>query len=150
MNELIEMVGVTKAYDKRNVAVNNLTLTLPRGKIIGLLGPNGSGKTTMIKLLNGLLKPTQGSIKINGEYIGTASKARVAYLPDRTYLSGGQKITEILDFFCDFYEDFSREKAVEMQPEYRRFRKAENPFQRDERKGAADSGDEPQCRSVYS
>nr|WP_318683791.1 ABC transporter ATP-binding protein [uncultured Acetatifactor sp.] len=114
MNELIEMVGVTKAYDKRNVAVNNLTLTLPRGKIIGLLGPNGSGKTTMIKLLNGLLKPTQGSIKINGEYIGTASKARVAYLPDRTYLSGGQKITEILDFFCDFYEDFSREKAVEM------------------------------------
>ena len=114
MNELVEIVGLTKAYDKRNVAVNNLTLTLPKGKIIGLLGPNGSGKTTLIKMLNGLLKPTQGSIKINGEYVGIGSKARVAYLPDRTYLAGYQKISDILDFFCDFYADFSREKATEM------------------------------------
>ena len=60
MNELVELVGVTKAYDTRNVAVNNVTLTLPKGKIIGLLGPNGSGKTTLIKMLNGLLTPTQG------------------------------------------------------------------------------------------
>lgn len=114
MNELVEIVGLTKAYDKRNVAVNNLTLTLPKGKIIGLLGPNGSGKTTLIKMLNGLLKPTQGSIKISGEYVGIGSKARVAYLPDRTYLAGYQKISDILDFFCDFYADFSREKATEM------------------------------------
>lgn len=114
MNELVEIVGLTKAYDKRNVAVNNLTLTLPKGKIIGLLGPNGSGKTTLIKMLNGLLKPTQGSIKINGEYVGTATKSKVAYLPDRTYLAGHQKIKDILDFFCEFYADFSREKAMEM------------------------------------
>jgi len=114
MNELIEIVGLTKAYDKRNIAVNNITLTLPRGKIIGLLGPNGSGKTTLIKMLNGLLTPTQGSIKIGGHYVGVDSKARVAYLPDRTYLAGGQKISGILDYFCDFYMDFSREKAEEM------------------------------------
>ena len=114
MNELIEVVGLTKAYDKRNIAVNNLTLTLPKGRIIGLLGPNGSGKTTLIKMLTGLLKPTQGSIKICGEYVGTGSKARVAYLPDRTYLPVSWKISEALDFFCDFYGDFSREKALEM------------------------------------
>lgn len=64
MNELVEIVGLTKAYDAKHVAVNNITLTLPRGKIIGLLGPNGSGKTTLIKMLNGLLTPTQGSIII--------------------------------------------------------------------------------------
>jgi len=114
MEELIEISGLTKAYDAKHVAVNNITLTLPRGKIIGLLGPNGSGKTTLIKLLNGLLTPTQGSIRINGKEIGVETKAHVAYLPDRTYLSGGQKISQIMDYFCDFYEDFSREKALGM------------------------------------
>ncbi len=114
MNELVELVGLTKSYDARNVAVNNITLTLPKGKIIGLLGPNGSGKTTLIKMMNGLLTPSQGSIKINGQYVGTETKAHVAYLPDRTYLSGGRKISQILDYFCDFYGDFSKERALEM------------------------------------
>lgn len=82
--------------------------------IIGLLGPNGSGKTTLIKMLNGLLTPTQGNIRINGKDIGVETKAHVAYLPDRTYLAGNKKISQILDFFCDFYGDFSREKAEEM------------------------------------
>lgn len=114
MNELIEITGLTKAYDANHVAVNNVSLTLPRGKIVGLLGPNGSGKTTLIKMLNGLLTPTQGSIRSGGQPVGVETKAHVAYLPDRTYLSGNKKVTQILDFFCDFYADFSRERAVGM------------------------------------
>lgn len=114
MNELVQIVGLTKAYDARNIAINNLTLTIPRGKIIGLLGPNGSGKTTLIKMLTGLLTPNQGSIMINGAYPGVESKARIAYLPDRTYLNGNQNINEILEYFQDFYSDFSIEKALEM------------------------------------
>ena len=114
MNELIEITGLTKAYDANHVAGNNVSLTLPRGKIVGLLGPNGSGKTTLIKMLNGLLTPTQGSIRIGGQPVGVETKAHVAYLPDRTYLSGNKKVTQILDFFCDFYADFSRERAVGM------------------------------------
>ncbi len=114
MNELIEITGLTEAYDANHVAVNNVSLTLPRGKIVGLLGPNGSGKTTLIKMLNGLLTPTQGSIRIGGQPVGVETKAHVAYLPDRTYLSGNKKVTQILDFFCDFYADFSRERAVGM------------------------------------
>lgn len=114
MNELIEILGLTKAYDAQHVAVNNISLTLPRGKIIGLLGPNGSGKTTLIKMLNGLLTPTRGSIRIGGVPVGVETKAHVSYLPDRTYLSGNKKVTQILDFFCDFYADFSRERAVGM------------------------------------
>lgn len=114
MSELIEMRGLTKAYDAGHIAVNNITLSLPRGKIIGLLGPNGSGKTTLIKMLNGLLAPTQGSVRINGLPVGIETKAHVAYLPDRTYLAGGEKIAEVLDYFCDFYADFSREKAMDM------------------------------------
>ena len=65
MNNLVEIVNLTKKYGA-NVAVNNLTVSLPKGKIIGLLGPNGSGKTTLIKMLNGLLKPTEGTIMIDG------------------------------------------------------------------------------------
>lgn len=90
MNNLVEIVNLTKKYGA-NVAVNNLTVSLPKGKIIGLLGPNGSGKTTLIKMLNGLLTPTEG-----------------------TYLTMNQTIREILDFFQDFYTDFSRERAEEM------------------------------------
>lgn len=114
MSELIEIQGLTKAYDAQHVAVNNVSLVLPQGKIIGLLGPNGSGKTTLIKMLNGLLTPTQGVIRIGGRPVGVETKAHVSYLPDRTYLSGNKKVTQILDFFCDFYADFSRERAIGM------------------------------------
>ena len=113
-HELIEITGLTKAYDNGNIAVNNISLTLPRGKIIGLLGPNGSGKTTLIKMMNGLLTPTQGSIRINGESVGVGTKAQVSYLPDRTYLSGNDRISDVLEYFCDFYPDFSLEKSREM------------------------------------
>lgn len=114
MSDLVEIVGLTKAYNANKLAVNNVSLTLPKGKIIGLLGPNGSGKTTLIKMMNGLLTPTAGSIKINGQDVGVQTKARVAYLPDRTYLAGNQTISEIFDYFEDFYADFSRERAMDM------------------------------------
>ncbi|MBO4981581.1 MAG: ABC transporter ATP-binding protein [Lachnospiraceae bacterium] len=114
MNDLVQIVNLTKVYEAGRIAINDITLNLPKGRIIGLLGPNGSGKTTLIKMMNGLLTPTSGSIRINGNEVGVETKAHVAYLPDRTYLSGNQKISEVLDFFCDFYEDFDRSKALEM------------------------------------
>ena len=109
----IEIKGLTKKFDKY-VAVDNLTFSIPKGVIFGFLGPNGSGKTTLIKILNGLLVPTTGSVKINGHYPGPETKARIAYLPDRSYLTDHAKINDILTFFADFYKDFSVEKAKEM------------------------------------
>lgn len=114
MNNLLVLSNVSKNYGYGKLAVNNVSITLPRGKIIGLLGPNGSGKTTMIKMINGLLQPTEGEIRFLGEKIGPESKARISYLPDRTYLSPSDTISSILDYFEDFYEDFSRERAVKM------------------------------------
>lgn len=114
MSELIELTNLSKTYDSKFLAVNNVNLKLPKGKIIGLLGPNGSGKTTIIKMLAGVLQPSEGSVLINGKPVGVESKAKVAYLPDRTYLSGGETIEQVIKFFADFYEDFSVEKAEDM------------------------------------
>ncbi len=114
MSELVEVRNLTKVYDKKKTALKGLNLTLQRGRIIGLLGPNGSGKTTLIKILNGLLTPTEGEVLINGNKPGAETKARVSYLPERTYFSNSMKVSELLDFFMDFYEDFRIERAKKM------------------------------------
>jgi ABC-2 type transport system ATP-binding protein len=110
MPDLVFCNNVSKIYGS-NVALRNLTLTIPSGRIIGLLGPNGSGKTTLIKLLCGLLTPTEGNISICGMPVGPQSKAMVSYLPDRTYVPDWMKVREMLDYFCDFYQDFRRPLA---------------------------------------
>lgn len=114
MSELVEVKNLTKIYDKRKTALDNLDLTIQRGKIIGLLGPNGSGKTTLIKILNGLLTPTKGEILINGNKPGPQTKARVSYLPERTYFQNSMRVSELIAYFSDFYEDFKPERAREM------------------------------------
>ncbi len=96
------------------VALDGLNLELPQGKIVGLLGPNGSGKTTFIKLAAGLLTPTAGSIQIDGEKIGPKTKAAVSYLPDRPCFNKNLRVEQLLDFFQDFYQDFDRERAETM------------------------------------
>ncbi len=111
---LVELRGLTKIYGGSTLAVNQMNLIIPRGRIIGLLGPNGSGKTTMIKMINGLLVPTAGEVLINGTAPGPDSKSVISYLPERTYLPGGMKVKDIISFFAQFYQDFSMERAYNM------------------------------------
>ena len=113
MEAVISAVGLSKHYGS-HIALNGLQMELPKGKIIGLLGPNGSGKTTFLKLCAGLLTPTRGYVRICGEPVCTVTKAVVSYLPDKTYLSNNQKISQQLELFRDFYEDFDFERAVAM------------------------------------
>ena len=110
---LVVCSGLTKSYGSFT-ALKNLDLNLERGRFIGLLGPNGSGKTTTIKLLNGLLQPTSGMITVDGAQPGCYTHSIVSYLPDRAYLSDWMKVTDVIDFFSDFYRDFDRVKAIEM------------------------------------
>ncbi len=110
---ILESNALTKSYNGKR-ALNNVNLKLEPGRIIGLLGPNGSGKTTFIKICAGLLTPTSGEVLINGDPIGPETKARVAYLPERTYLSKWTKVSSILDFFEDMYENFDKEMAYRM------------------------------------
>lgn len=112
-NIILKCNGLSKSYDFTN-ALNNVNLSVKSGKIVGLLGPNGSGKTTFIKLLNGLLKPTQGEILIDGKNPGTETKKIVAYLPDKNYLDNTKTVKAILRLFADFYEDFDLERALKL------------------------------------
>ena len=111
MNELVTITNLTKNYG-RFTALYPLNLTIPRGRIIGLLGPNGSGKTTLIKLLCGLLTPNSGSILIDGNAPGVETKKHVSYLPERSYLTSSRKVSELMDYFSDFYEDFDPKRAT--------------------------------------
>ena len=113
MNAILECKGLSKSYG-RFQALDHVDLTLEPGKIIGLLGPNGSGKTTFIKLINQLLVPDEGTLLIDGNAPGVESKSIISYLPEKTYLDENQKIAETLDFFADFYDDFDRSRAVQM------------------------------------
>ena len=113
MEYILTTDNLTKMYGSKT-ALDRVSLGLPAGQIVGLLGPNGSGKTTFIKLCAGLLTATGGSISICGQDLGPETKALVSYLPDRTYLNNRQKIRDQLDFFEDFYSDFDRPKAERM------------------------------------
>ena len=113
MSTLIKCEDLCKKYGNKE-ALKNINLEIEGGHIYGLLGPNGSGKTTFIKLLNGLLTPTSGQITINDMKIGPQTKAIVAYLPDHTYLDMNMKVKDVIRYFQDFYVDFDSDKATEM------------------------------------
>ncbi|MCR5793171.1 MAG: ABC transporter ATP-binding protein [Lachnospiraceae bacterium] len=112
-NNLLECNKLTKIFGG-TTALNDLSLTFERGRIIGLLGPNGSGKTTFIKLINGLLVPTRGSITINGYLPGVETKKVISYLPDKMILNNWMKVNDLVSFYKDFYEDFKEERAYDM------------------------------------
>lgn len=116
MEPLLQINDLCKQYKGMGnyMAVYHMTLTIPRGRIIGLLGPNGCGKTTLIKMINGLLTPSCGTIAINGFAPGIETKKVVSYLPERTYLQSTMKIKDMVEYFADFYDDFSRERAATM------------------------------------
>lgn len=108
--EFVEFKNLSKSYGTKEV-LKNVNLKIEPGKIYGLLGPNGSGKTTMIKIINGLLQPTSGEILVQGHRPGIESKKVISFLPERTYLNMNMKVSELIQFFKDFYEDFDEKKA---------------------------------------
>ena len=108
--KLLECVNLGKKFGDRTV-LNNVNLVIPRGKIIGLLGKNGTGKTTLIKLINGLLTPTSGKVLVNEKEIGVESKIVISYLPERTYLDKSMTVEQVIKFFKDFYSNFDEGKA---------------------------------------
>lgn len=110
---VLQLNNVHKKYLSHSV-LEGVSFSIPKGKIVGLLGPNGCGKTTILKSISGLLQIDQGEIQINGINPGKESKSMISYLPERTYLNDWMKICDILNLFSDFYADFDRVRAEQM------------------------------------
>ena len=114
MNNLaLKCSNLSKHYGKLT-ALDDVNIALKTGCITGLLGPNGSGKTTFIKLVTGLLQPSGGEISVYGMPVSPESKAVISYLPDRICLEPWMRVRDALDFYGDFYADFNKDAAFEM------------------------------------
>ncbi|MBE6903164.1 MAG: ABC transporter ATP-binding protein [Ruminococcaceae bacterium] len=110
MVELLQCINLEKSFGNKKV-LSDINLTVSRGKIIGLLGKNGTGKTTLIKIINDLLTASSGEVLVNGKEIGTESKNIISYLPERTYLDKSMTVDKVIKFFEDFYDNFDSQKA---------------------------------------
>ena len=108
--KLLEIKDLNKSFDNKEI-LKDINLSIQSGRIIGLLGKNGVGKTTLIKLINDLLTPTSGEILIKGQKIGVETKKVISYLPERTYLNKQMKVSEVISYFEDFYDNFDSKKA---------------------------------------
>lgn len=111
---ILKCTNLYKSYKGNDFVLNNFNLEIPEGKIVGLLGQNGCGKSTFIKLIAGLLQPNSGTITVCGEPIGEKTKSLVSYLPERTYFNSWMSISELINYFKDFYADFDEKKALSL------------------------------------
>ena len=94
--------------------IGYVKLQIPAGKVVGVLGKNGSGKSTLFKLANDLLTATSGQVLVDGQAVGVVTKQIVSYLPERTYLEPGLRVSDVIKIFATFYTDFDQEKAEKL------------------------------------
>lgn len=106
-----------KGYKGAPNVINRLNLFVPSGKIVGLLGPNGCGKSTLIKMICGLLSPDSGEIEVCGEKRSEKTNSVISYLPERTYFNVWMKVEELISYFSEFYPDFDAALARKMLAE---------------------------------
>lgn len=111
---ILECRNLTKSYKKYLPVIKDLNLDIPAGRIVGLLGPNGCGKSTLIKLISGLLQPDSGEITIGGFPVGEESKALISYLPERTYFNSWMRVSQLVKYFEEFYPDFDAQRAYSL------------------------------------
>lgn len=121
---MIEIKNVTKVYGGTKKAVDQLTLHVPTGEIIGFIGPNGAGKTTTIKMITGVLNPDEGEILINGKNIVTeplAAKKEFGIVPDNADIFLRLKGIEYLNFMGDMYEVSQKDRVLRISELARTF-----------------------------
>ncbi len=118
MNDpVLSCTNLTKSYQKGIPVLKGFNCNFSAGKIIGLLGPNGCGKSTLMKLICGILVPDYGEIRIDGKLRSESSNSLISYLPERTYFNSWMRVDELIDYFADFYSDFDSGIARRMLSE---------------------------------
>ena len=111
----IEFKNVSFKYpNQENFALENINLKITNNEKLAIVGFNGAGKSTFIKLLTRLYEPTSGEILINGKKPGIESKEIISYLPEKTYLDREMKVKDAIKYFKEFYKNFDSEKALKL------------------------------------
>lgn len=110
---MLESRDLVKKYMTKT-AVNHVSMDVEKGKIYALLGPNGSGKTTFMKIAAGLIKPTSGTITFEGMPIGTESKKRIAYMSTEPFFYSYMTVRDVGKYYHDFFEDFDEIRYQEL------------------------------------
>lgn len=113
MNDIIQLKKLTKAYGAK-VVLEDIDLSIPKGSIVGLMGPNGCGKTSMMKILTGMINDYSGVVRIDGQPVGAYSKSITSYLPDKSYLPQWMSAKQCINYMADFYKDFDKARAFDM------------------------------------
>ncbi|MDR0531042.1 MAG: ABC transporter ATP-binding protein [Oscillospiraceae bacterium] len=113
MSDIIQLKQLTKSYGSKMV-LENIDLSVPHGTIVGLMGPNGCGKTSLMKILTGMINDYSGEVLIDGHPVGPYTKSVVSYQPDRSYLPAWMSAKQAINYIADFFKDFDKEKALKM------------------------------------
>ena len=110
---MLESREVTKNYGSKT-AVSGVSLKLEPGLVYAMLGPNGSGKTTWMKMAAGLVKPSMGEMLYQGTPVGKESKKEIAYMSTEPYFYNWMSVADVGKYYQNFFEDFSMERYQQM------------------------------------
>ena len=115
---MIEVVGVKKKFRRKKV-LENITFNVKKGEITALLGLNGVGKSTLLKIIMGLVKQDEGEVLFNGEKLNYKTYENIAFVPDVLNAYGDMKIKDAFEYMSMMYEKWDMDKAYEMLKDFK-------------------------------
>lgn len=109
MSNLLEVNNISKSIKGKEI-LREISFNLEKGKVLGIMGPNGQGKTTLLNVIEGFLKADNGEVKVDGNKSGALAKNDIAFLQDTNIFNKSMKIKDAINLYFDFFYDFDKEK----------------------------------------
>ncbi|MEG0134129.1 MAG: ABC transporter ATP-binding protein [Clostridium sp.] len=118
MNNLLELKDITKVYGGRKV-LNSINLSIGENEIIGLLAPNGEGKSTLMKIISGVITAYSGEVLLRGEKTTYKSRNKIALMPDKEFIPSTWKVSDAIKYYNKYFDGFNREKTESILERFR-------------------------------